>query len=83
MLALGSPVEYEFAREDGRIRISFRNPDGAFEPWHREISGGAEPAAAAADAVGQRLTASADDTPNLEMHDRNVHSGRVSHRHCR
>ena len=45
VLALGSPIEYDFSREDGRIRVSFRNPDGAFEPWHRDI-GGAAPAAA-------------------------------------
>ncbi|HSK19362.1 MAG TPA: secretin N-terminal domain-containing protein [Longimicrobiales bacterium] len=56
VLALGSPLEYEFAREDGRIRISFRNPDGAFEPWHREISGGGAPAPAAAAASAARYT---------------------------
>jgi type IV pilus assembly protein PilQ len=39
VLALGTPVEYDFSREDGRIRVSFRNPDGAFEPWHRDIGG--------------------------------------------
>ena len=56
VLALGSPVQYEFAREDGRIRISFRNPDGSFEPWHRQISGGAAPAPPAADASAGRYT---------------------------
>src|SRR5690606_5505225 len=39
VLALGSPVEYEFAREGGRIRLSFPNRDGAFEPWHHELGG--------------------------------------------
>jgi type IV pilus assembly protein PilQ len=41
VLALGSPIEYDYVREDGRVRISFRNPDGAFEPWHRDIGGAA------------------------------------------
>ncbi|MBR9990218.1 MAG: AMIN domain-containing protein [Gemmatimonadetes bacterium] len=47
VLALASPVEYDFVREGNRIRLSFRNPDGAFEPWSREL--GAPPATAAAD----------------------------------
>src|SRR5690606_29777608 len=46
VLALGSPVEYEFARESGRVRISFPNPDGAFEPWHHDLDTGAVPASA-------------------------------------
>jgi len=51
VLALGSPIEYDFSREDGRIRVSFSNPDGAFEPWHRDIGGAAPAAAAPAAAV--------------------------------
>ena len=46
VLALGAPVDYEFAREGNRIRVSFPNPDGAFEPWSRDIGG--RPAAAPA-----------------------------------
>jgi type IV pilus assembly protein PilQ len=54
VLALGSPIEYDYVREDGRVRISFRNPDGAFEPWHRDIGG-----AAAAPAVPEAAPLSA------------------------
>ena len=43
VLALGSPLDYEFVREGARIRVSFPNPDGAFEPWSRDI-GPAAPA---------------------------------------
>jgi type IV pilus assembly protein PilQ len=64
VLALGSPIEYDFSREDGRIRVSFRNPDGAFEPWYRDI-GGAAPAAAvpAEPAPRQPVSASRDQQP--------------------
>jgi type IV pilus assembly protein PilQ len=48
VLALGSPLEYDFVREGSRIRISFHNPDGAFEPWSRAMDTGA---AAVADAA--------------------------------
>ncbi|HEX6135791.1 MAG TPA: secretin N-terminal domain-containing protein [Longimicrobiales bacterium] len=48
VLALGTPVDYEFTREDGRIRVSFPNPDGSFEPWHRAMDGAAAAPAAAA-----------------------------------
>jgi type IV pilus assembly protein PilQ len=58
VLALGSPIEYDFSREDDRIRVSFRNPDGAFEPWHRDI-GGAAPAAAVPAEPAPRVPAAA------------------------
>ena len=45
VLALGSPVDYDFVREGSRIRLSFRNPDGAFEPWSRDMSAGIAAAA--------------------------------------
>jgi type IV pilus assembly protein PilQ len=47
VLALGSPVDYDFVREGNRIRLSFINPDGAFEPWSRDMGAvGAAPAPA-------------------------------------
>lgn len=48
VLALGSPLEYEFVREDGRIRVSFANPDGTFEPWRRDMEVAAAPSPEAA-----------------------------------
>lgn len=56
VLALGSPVEYEFAREDGRIRVSFPNPDGTFEPWRRDMEVAAAPAPAAGAAAPPQQT---------------------------
>lgn len=63
VLALGSPLEYDFSREDGRIRVSFRNPDGAFEPWHRDIAGVAAAPALPAEAAPQPMSSSRDQQP--------------------
>ncbi|HEX2165883.1 MAG TPA: secretin N-terminal domain-containing protein [Longimicrobiales bacterium] len=62
VLALGSPVDYDFVREGSSIRISFRNPDGAFEPWSRDMSGGAAAAASSA-APANRYEAPAANEP--------------------
>jgi type IV pilus assembly protein PilQ len=41
VLALGSAMDYDFVREGGRIRVSFLNRGGTFEPWRRDIGGSA------------------------------------------
>ncbi|MGH7449686.1 MAG: secretin N-terminal domain-containing protein [Longimicrobiales bacterium] len=65
VLALGSPIEYDLVREDGRIRVSFRNPDGAFEPWHREMSAAATaaPSSARSAPAPERYTPTAAAAP--------------------
>lgn len=35
---LAQSVDYETVEEDGEIRISFPNPEGAFEPWQTGLS---------------------------------------------
>jgi type IV pilus assembly protein PilQ len=35
---LSQMVEYETSEVDGAIRLSFRNPEGAFEPWQTGLS---------------------------------------------
>jgi type IV pilus assembly protein PilQ len=37
VIALGSKVEYEVARDGDRIRVSFANSEGAFEPWSQML----------------------------------------------
>jgi type IV pilus secretin PilQ/predicted competence protein len=45
VLGLGAPIDYEFTREGGRIRVSFANRDGGFEAWSHDGAASA-PAAA-------------------------------------
>lgn len=71
VLALGSPIEYDYSREDGRIRVSFRNPDGAFEPWHRDI-GGVAPAATVAVETAPRQPASASRDQQPQVQDQRI-----------
>lgn len=33
VIALDAPVQYELVRENDRIRVSFPNPQGSFDPW--------------------------------------------------
>lgn len=65
VLALGSPIDYEFVREGARIRVSFANPDGAFEPWSRDI-GPAAPAPASSSAAAESYAASAAAAPRQQ-----------------
>lgn len=65
VLALGSPVDYEFVREGSRIRLSFLNPDGAFEPWSRDMSPAA-PAAASSTAAANAYAAPAPAAPRQQ-----------------
>jgi type IV pilus assembly protein PilQ len=45
VIALDRPSAYEFAREGDRIRVTFPNRAGAFEPWDQPL--GSQPAAVA------------------------------------
>ncbi|HSM35011.1 MAG TPA: AMIN domain-containing protein [Longimicrobiales bacterium] len=58
VIELKAPVEYAVERRQGIIRISFPNPDGAFEAWATGPAGGAEAAAPPAeDGIAPRTTA--------------------------
>jgi type IV pilus assembly protein PilQ len=37
VIQLDAPVAYEVVRETGRVRVSFENRSGAFEPWTRKM----------------------------------------------
>lgn len=41
VLQLAGPAEYVAERQDGRIRITFRNTAGQFQPWSHGITGDA------------------------------------------
>jgi type IV pilus assembly protein PilQ len=46
VIALDGPLNYELAREAGRIRISFPNRHGLFTPWTRQLAESATGSAA-------------------------------------
>ncbi|HEX6308068.1 MAG TPA: secretin N-terminal domain-containing protein [Longimicrobiales bacterium] len=70
VLALGTPVDYEFTREDGRIRVSFPNPDGSFEPWRRDMDAAAAAATpVAAPAPATSVAAPAQQTQPMRAQD--------------
>jgi type IV pilus assembly protein PilQ len=58
VLGLGAPIDYEFTREAGKIRVSFENRAGRFEAWSHD--GASRPTAASAAA---RTTAAATSPP--------------------
>jgi type IV pilus assembly protein PilQ len=37
VIQLDAPVAYEVVRETGRVRVSFENRSGAFEPWTQDM----------------------------------------------
>jgi type IV pilus assembly protein PilQ len=37
VIALDQPSAYEYVREPGRIRVTFPNRNGTFEPWNRAL----------------------------------------------
>ncbi|HUF51265.1 MAG TPA: AMIN domain-containing protein [Longimicrobiales bacterium] len=42
VIALAGRVQYDVTREDGRVRVTFPNRTGSFEPWNRTL-GNAQP----------------------------------------
>jgi len=55
VLQLHDAVAYNLTREDGRIRVSFANERGAFEPWSHDVAGGAAAAAPVAAAPARTM----------------------------
>jgi len=47
VLALEGRAQYEVTNDNGRIRITFANTGGAFEPWSQQVGAPAAPAAPA------------------------------------
>jgi type IV pilus assembly protein PilQ len=45
VIALHGPVQYDLVRENGRIRVSFLNRQGAFDPWTHSVATSAQPTA--------------------------------------
>lgn len=45
VVVLDGRMDYELAREDGAVRVSFPNPAGAFEPWTAAFQRAGRPAA--------------------------------------
>lgn len=39
VIQLEAPVEYDVARDGDRIRVSFQNRGGTFEPWNHDVGG--------------------------------------------
>jgi type IV pilus assembly protein PilQ len=48
VIALEQQTDYQFVRENGRIRVSFPNPAGAFEAWKQTVGSAQAPAVVAA-----------------------------------
>ncbi|MGH7503608.1 MAG: secretin N-terminal domain-containing protein [Longimicrobiales bacterium] len=73
VVEVGESLDYNLEQADGRITLSFQNPDGAFEPW--SSTGGIEAAAPPADASASEQAVAASQPATVPSGSARVASG--------